>query len=138
MNKSNIITKLEGAFEKVGEPVLVSDFNTVKTYDVNVFAVTESGAIQKTISFYVVDEGGAEESAYLRNPETSPAFTTALTTFIASKEGTGGIKKITVDEVNDAKEFAEVTAFILTTGTVTKNKYFIVKEAGKLEFYPLA
>lgn len=138
MNKAQLIAKLEATYEKVGTPILVSNTNGVTTYDTPVFEVKNGAGLQKTVPFYVQDEGEAGESAYLRHAEEDATFAELLKTHITTLEGKNNILKIVVDSENKIKEFAEVTAFVLTNGTVNKVKRFVVKNGESFESYPLA
>lgn len=131
MNKAQLVAQLQEKYEKVAEPQLVSDVNGVKTYDTLVFQIGEKETVQRTVPFYVVEEGTENESAYLRHPEQVDTFADYITS-----QTKGDVKKIVV--TNKTADYAEVTAFVLVNGIIEKQNKFILKTGDTFEIYPLA
>lgn len=66
-----LATKYSGGV--VGTPVERANSNGVRTYQVDVLDVSGDVATGGTVLFYVVDEGGAGESAYWKQREPKPS-----------------------------------------------------------------
>lgn len=139
MKKEEIIAQLNEKFTKVNDPVVVADVNGVKTYDVTVLEVVDNQGIQKTVSFYVNDEGSENEEAYLRQKlEEVNTFKTDLETFLETMEQDAKVVKTTAIGINEEKKYAEVLGYILEGGNVTKKNYFVFQNPdSSFTFYQL-
>lgn len=106
----------------------------LRKYDVRVLMEGPDDTFMDGVqSFLVYGEGTASEEArrYHGNDRKSvSAFRTGLDTFLAGKLSST-VLKIVVDQVNEAHEFAVVTAYLFdggTPGTVSTKRYFVYRD----------
>jgi hypothetical protein len=110
------------------------DGSTLKAYNAHVIAKRPNGAYQgQNQQFYVLNEGEADETAFVINEERKnhppSAFKQQLDAYI-SGQLSDTVMKITLDTVNEEHQFAIATAYILDTqaDTVSSKKFFLTKD----------
>ena len=141
MNKQALLDELTAQFHKLGNvaPVELSPADEeirlaegVKWYLAGVYEGADDRLIRKNIPFYVEAEGEAEEAAfYAEKLPTDTLSVPAVTTFrdlieakITEYIATDIIVKGVIDSVNEDKEFAFITAYMLATGEIETKVFF--------------
>lgn len=133
MNKAALLEQLTNEYERIGTPVLVNTTAGIKTYDLTVFEVKDTGSLKKTVPFYVLDEGEETEEAFLRQFEGND-FATDVREYAATLV-TGDIKKVVPIKIFD--NFAECNTYTLVVDQLVRSESVIIKEDDGLHYYAL-
>jgi len=138
LTQSELLTDLDGKTATVGTPELVAEIGGVKTYDVPVLQTDGDTAIQRIVSYYVVNEGAADEAAYYRqDPDQSTqqarqtmqsAAQEWLNARIGAATGDGTLVRGEPVEVSLSAKFMIVRAFV-DIGTGIEIIHYIVPRA---------
>jgi len=139
MKKSELLESLKGEFNVVGEPEIQETKMEIKTYDVPVFKVLESGeATKTTVSFYVKNEGEESEEVFLRQLAVVDLFLPKVNAKIESEIAENKIICGLVVENNNLKKFAIVSAFVPESETAKKVNFLYYEQNAEIIVKQLA
>ncbi len=116
MDKQDFIDNLKNQYTRVGRTQKVNEESGIITYDTLVFEVLPGGARWKTVSWYVLDEDSAHESAYGRQEETGQTdLEKRIDKAIQAKKDAGKWWTAKVENLDEEERFADVRVSVASS-----------------------
>lgn len=145
MNKQELLDALSAKFYRLGvvAAVVLSDEDNsireiegVKWYIAGVYEEKDDMLIRRNIPFYVINEGEPTEIAKYKDtipinnlPNISiTTFRDIVTEAVNTRIASGNIEKANIDMVNEDKEFATLTVYLLDTNEIVIKQYFVYSD----------
>lgn len=127
-NKAELMTFLQSKYLTVAEPEFVDEVENVKLYNVRVTEVTSDGeaGVRKIIQFYVYDEGGATEQAFLQSAQIDSFANKALDWIYAA----GHAEVATLLQVDENRQKVIAKLYQQVDGTYASEKQAVVWRDG--------
>lgn len=138
MNKSELLTKLNGKFYKVGNAtVRATDEFGIKYYLVKVYDAVGETLRDTNIAFYIENEGNTNETAYWNPSEPKPdpviGFAQEVNDYLSQKITDGAIEGVSVVSVDRQNETAITEVVMTDANKLIESRLFLDKDgAGNL------
>lgn len=136
MDKRELLDALATKFYQVLTPEPQRDEAGVKWYLVGTYDKLNGVMRRQNVSFYVENEGQAEETAYWANSEPKPTLPTPVPTFgdrvneyITVKITEGVIEEGSIERVNEQAKTAVVKALMIVTNQLTELRFLVDEDS---------
>lgn len=129
--KAEMITFLQGKYLTVGTPAEVDEVDNVKFYNVIVTETANDGeaGIRKTLQFYVYDEGGGSEQAFLYDTKVDSWIEKAINWLYTN----GHADVLNVLWYDDQRKKVLVKLYKATSATAAEEKLAICYQNGGVQ-----